>query len=95
MSLSYERTREKWPTTKGRKEGGDGEKRGQRDEKMEAGTANKPRDEIRLKKEKNEAVKVVQGGQLEASGRSVEEVSRAPEMGSGQSWEGTIQADGD
>ena len=37
-------------------------KRGQRDEKMEAGTANKPRDEIRLKKEKNEAVKVVQGG---------------------------------
>ena len=62
---------------------------------MEAGIANKPRDEIRLKKEKNEAVKVVQGGQLEASGRSVEEVSRASEMGSGQSWEGTIQADGD
>jgi len=30
--------------------------------KMEAGIANKPRDEIRLKKEKNEAVKVVQGG---------------------------------
>ena len=29
---------------------------------MEAGTANKPRDEIRLKKEKNETVKEVQGG---------------------------------
>ena len=32
---------------------------------------------------------------MEASGRSVEEVSRAPEMGGSQSWEGTIQADGD
>jgi hypothetical protein len=62
MSLSYERTREKGTTTKGRKEGGVGEKRGQRDEKMEAGTANKLRDENWLKKEKNEAVKVVQGG---------------------------------
>ena len=63
---------------------------------MKTGTANKPTDKNRLKKEKNEAELVVQREkQLEASGRSVEEVSRAPEMGSGQSWEGTIQSDGD
>ena len=34
-------------------------KRGERGEKKEAGTANKPRDKIRLKKGKNEAVLVV------------------------------------
>jgi hypothetical protein len=57
------------------KRGGVGKKRGQRDEKMEAGTANKPRDEIR--QEKNEAVKVVQEGAV----GSVRKVGRGSKQG--------------
>ena len=44
---------------------------------MEAGTANKPRDEIRLKKEKNETVKEVQGGAV----GSVRKVGRGSKPG--------------
>ena len=62
---------------------------------MDTGTANKPNEKIRLKQEQEEAKRCDTRQQQEASGRSVEEVSRAPEMGGSQSWEGTIQADGD
>ena len=44
---------------------------------MEAGTANKPRDEIRLKKGKNEAVKMVQVGAV----GSVRKVGRGSKQG--------------
>ena len=87
---------EKRATADGERNGGVGEKRETREEQMKTGTANRPKEKIRLKKRKRTRwYWWSKGKQLEASGRSIEEVSRAPDKGSGQSWEGTIQSDGD
>ena len=64
-----------------------------RDEKKEEMEKNEDRETKRWKQAQQISREMRQ--RQEASGRSVEEVSRAPEMGGSQSWEGTIQADGD
>ena len=64
-------------TGDGERKGGVGEKRERREEKMKTGTANKPTDKNRRKKEKNEAELVVQ---REAVG-SVRKVGRGSKQG--------------